>query len=213
MNKRSKIEIKGIFAKNYNLILNLITLGFYNRVINFGINLLKLKEGDKVLDLGAGPGKNSFLILKRMNFNGEVVAVDISDEMLNQARKYEKRYKNYKTFKAKINDELPFNEEFDHVFLSFVFHGFENEDKEKILKNAYKSLKYGGYLNILDYSEFDLNKASFLIKIFFNKFECELAKEFINLNLSSFVKPFDFEKLEEHLLNSKYIRLFIARKI
>jgi ubiquinone/menaquinone biosynthesis C-methylase UbiE len=133
--------------------------------------------------------------------------------MLNQARKYEKRYRNYKTFKAKINDELPFNEEFDHVFLSFVFHGFENEDKEKILKNAYKSLKYGGYLNILDYSEFDLNKAIFLIKIFFNKFECELAKEFINLNLSSFVKPFGFEKLEEHLLNSKYIRLFIARKI
>jgi ubiquinone/menaquinone biosynthesis C-methylase UbiE len=70
MNKRSKIEIKGIFAKNYNLILNLITFGFYNRVINFGINLLKLKEGDKVLDLGAGPGKNSFLILKKMNFNG-----------------------------------------------------------------------------------------------------------------------------------------------
>lgn len=213
MNKRSKVEIKGFFAKNYNLVLNLISLGFYNKVINSGINLMKLKKMDRVLDLGGGPGKNSYLILKRMNFKGDVVYVDVSDEMINQAKKYEKKTNNYKIVKASIIGELPFNEEFDHVFISFVFHGFENYDKEKILKNVYKSLKSGGYLNILDWAEFDLSKANYFIKVFLNYLECELASEFIRLDLSEFVKPFGFKTIEESLIASNYIRLFIAQKI
>lgn len=213
MNKRSKVKIKGFFAKNYNLVLNLISLGFYSKVIDSSINLLKLKEMDRVLDLGGGPGKNSYLILKRMNFKGDVVYVDVADEMINQAKKYEKKTKNYKIVKASIIEELPFNEEFDHVFISFVFHGFENYDKEKILKNVYKSLKSGGFLNILDWAEFDLSKANFFIKVFFNYLECELASEFIRLNLSEFVKPFGFKTIEENLIASNYIRLFIAQKI
>lgn len=213
MNERSKIEIKGFFAKKYDLVLNLITLGFYSKFINSGINLMKLKEMDRVLDLGGGSGKNSYLILNRINFKGEVVYVDISDEMINQAKKYEKKINNYKTLKASIIEELPFNEEFDHVFISFVFHGFENYDKQKILKNVYKSLKSGGYLNIIDWAEFDLSNANFFIKVFFNYFECQLATEFIRLDLSEFVKPFSFKTIEEDLLASNYIRLFIAQKI
>lgn len=210
--KRSKIKIEGFFAKYYTFLLNLITFGFYKRVIKRAISLMDLKEGDKIIDFGCGPGENDILILKKINFNGKVVALDISKDMLKEAKKREKVYKNFEVIERRIDKELPFNEEFDHVFISFVLHGFEDYDKEKILKNAYKVLRRGGKLNILDYSEFDLEKQNFLIKIFFNKVECELAKEFIKLDLSKFVENFGFKVLNEHIIGSGIIRLFIAEK-
>lgn len=213
LKERGKILIEGFFAKYYLLLLNLITFGFYKRVIKSAINLMNLKSGDKIIDFGCGPGENDILILKRVNFDGKVVGLDISDDMLIQAKKRAEIYKNFEVIKARIDEELPFNEEFNHVFISFVIHGFEDYDKEKIIKNAYKVLKRGGYLNILDYSEFDLERANFLIKIFFDKIECELAKEFIKLDLSKFVEGFNFKVLNEHILGSGYIRFLIAEKI
>lgn len=212
VNRRSKILIEGFFAKYYTFLLNLITLGFYQRVIKNAINLMNLKKGDKIIDFGCGPGKNDLLILKKLNFEGKVVGIDISDDMLIQAKRKAKKFKNFEVLKARIEEELPFIDEFDHVFISFVIHGFENYDKEKILKNAYKVLKKGGHLNILDYSEFNLERANFLIKLFFNKIECELAKEFIKLDLSNFIENLGFRVLNEHILGSGYIRFLVAEK-
>lgn len=212
VNRRSKILIEGFFAKYYTFLLNLITLGFYQRVIKNAINLMNLKKGDKIIDFGCGPGKNDLLLLEKLNFEGKVVGIDISDDMLIQAKRKAKKFKNFEVLKARIEEELPFIDEFDHVFISFVIHGFENYDKEKILKNAYKVLKKGGNLNILDYSEFNLERANFLIKLFFNKIECELAKEFIKLDFSNFIENLGFRVLNEHILGSGYIRFLVAEK-
>lgn len=212
VSKRSKILIEGFFAKYYTLLLNLITFGFYQKLIKSAINLMNLKSGDKIIDFGCGPGVNDVLILKRINFNGKVIGLDISNDMIIQAKKLGEKYKNFEVIKARIDDEILFKEEFDHVFISFVIHGFENYEKEKILRNAYKVLKKGGYLNILDYSEFNLKRANFLIKIFFNKIECELAKEFIKLDFSNFVENIGFKVLNEHILGSGYIRFIVAEK-
>ncbi|MDI6860935.1 MAG: class I SAM-dependent methyltransferase [Caldisericia bacterium] len=213
VNKRSKILIEGFFARYYTFLLNFITFGFYQKLVKSAINLMDLKSGDKIIDFGCGPGLNDILILKRINFNGKVVGLDISDDMLIQAKKREKKFKNFEVIKLRIDEDLPFKEEFDHVFISFVLHGFENYDKEKILRNANKVLRKGGYLNVLDYSEFNLERANFLIKIFFNKIECELAKEFIKLDFSKFVENFGFKVLNEYILGSGYIRLLVAEKL
>lgn len=213
VNKRSKILIEGFFARYYIFLLNFITFGFYQKLVKSAINLMDLKSGDKIIDFGCGPGVNDILILKRINFNGKVVGLDISDDMLIQAKKREKKFKNFEVIKLRIDEDLPFKEEFDHVFISFVLHGFENYDKEKILRNANKVLRKGGYLNVLDYSEFNLERANFLIKIFFNEIECELAKEFIKLDFSKFVENFGFKVLNEYILGSGYIRLLVAEKL
>ncbi|MGB9749469.1 MAG: class I SAM-dependent methyltransferase [Caldisericia bacterium] len=213
MEKRSKILIEGFFARHYGTLLNLITFGFYKRVIKKAIDLMDFKEGDRIIDFGCGPGENDILILKKIKFNGKVVGLDISKDMLKEARKRERVFKNFEVVEKRIDQELPVNEEFDHVFISFVLHGFEDSDKEKILKNANKVLFKGGKLNILDYSEFDLEKQNFLIKIFFNKVECELAKEFIKLDLSKLVENFGFKVLNEHTFGSGIIRLLVAEKI
>lgn len=211
--ERSRVELSGFVARNYDFLMNLLTFGGYTRLIDGAIKKMDLKKGDRILDFGCGSGKNAILMLKRMNFDGEVVGVDISSEMLQNAMKRSKVYKNFKVFKGRIEEELPFNNEFDHIFMSFVFHGFEDYDKEKILKNAYRALKNEGYLNILDYSEFNLEKSNFLVKWLFKKFECPLAFEFVELDLSKYVENFGFKTQKEIPLGFGYIRLFVAKKM
>jgi ubiquinone/menaquinone biosynthesis C-methylase UbiE/uncharacterized protein YbaR (Trm112 family) len=53
-----------------------------NEVRNYMIDLLELKPNYKVLEVSAGTGKDSELILKRLNRDGELYCLDISPDML-----------------------------------------------------------------------------------------------------------------------------------
>ncbi len=73
-----------------------------------------VKEGEIVLDLGSGAGKNCYIIAQKVGKNGQVIGVDFNDEMLNLARKYQSEisdklgYNNTNFIKAKIQDlKLP----------------------------------------------------------------------------------------------------------
>lgn len=73
-----------------------------------------VNEGEIVLDLGSGGGKNCYIIAQKVGKNGQVIGVDFNDEMLNLARKYQQEisdklgYQNTKFIKGKIQDlKLP----------------------------------------------------------------------------------------------------------
>lgn len=51
------------------------------------INLLALREGDRVLDIGCGTGLNFPHLRQRIGRSGHIVGVDASDSMLAQARR------------------------------------------------------------------------------------------------------------------------------
>ncbi len=75
---------------------------------------LYVNQGEKVLDLGSGAGKNCYIIAQKVGQNGSVIGVDFNDEMLNLARKYQQQiasklgYLNTKFVKGKIQDlKLP----------------------------------------------------------------------------------------------------------
>jgi len=78
---QSKVEVKGLEAKHYDLLMNIITLGTYPFFIRKAIKALNLKEGDRVLDFGAGTGRNGCLILKQIKEKGEFIGIDIGEEM------------------------------------------------------------------------------------------------------------------------------------
>lgn len=73
-----------------------------------------VNEGEIVLDLGSGAGKNCYIIAQKVGKNGQVIGVDFNDEMLNLARKYQPKiaeklgYNNTQFIKGKIQDlKLP----------------------------------------------------------------------------------------------------------
>ena len=73
-----------------------------------------INEGEVVLDLGSGAGKNCYIIAQKVGKNGQIIGVDFNDEMLNLARKYQQEiatktgFFNTKFVKGKIQDlKLP----------------------------------------------------------------------------------------------------------
>lgn len=69
-----------------------------------------VNEGETVLDLGSGGGKICYILAQKVGASGSVIGVDVNDEMLNLARKYQGNiaskigYKNTDFRKGRIQD-------------------------------------------------------------------------------------------------------------
>ena len=73
-----------------------------------------VNEGETVVDLGSGAGKNCYILAQKVRESGKIIGVDFNDEMLSLARKYQGEmaeklgYYNTEFVKGKIQDlKLP----------------------------------------------------------------------------------------------------------
>ncbi len=207
--KISKVEIDGLEAIFYDE-LTLLMSGFtYNRFIKDAISKINIGVSDDILDFGCGTGKN--LCIMGNYTQGLLVGFDTSKMMIKQA-KAKCRGRNAKIFYHDIRKPNPFIEQFDIVFISFVLHGFVDSDRDKIINNAFNSLKKGGRFCILDYNEFNLEEKNIFVRTVFKYGECPLASEFIRIDLKEKLRSFGFLKFEEHLYYSEIVRLLVAYK-
>ncbi len=204
----SKVEVKGLEAKFYDHFLDLITLGRYKWLIIQAIRRMRIKPDDRILDLGVGTGRNACMMANYLK-SGKIVAVDIGKEMLRHLKKRAKRCK-IEVLQKRIEETLPFKEEFDKVFISFVLHGFPQKKRLRIIDNVYRALKPGGEFFILDYGEFEISQASPIAKFFFHKIECPLALDFIKYDWVSILKRKGFSNFASWNLFDPYIRFFKA---
>ncbi len=112
----------------------------------------------------------------------------------------------------RIEEPLPFHEDFDRVFISFVLHGFEVPDRQRIVRNAARALKPGGHFYILDYNEFDVDRAPWPVRWFIRKVECPLAEEFIRSDLKALLASEGFGGFAEWHYFRRLVRLQRAVK-
>jgi ubiquinone/menaquinone biosynthesis C-methylase UbiE len=141
---RSKVEIGPGVVRYYDLFLNLLSLGRYSHFIKGVVDKMGINPGQSILDLGSGTGKNDCFMAEKVGSQGRIEGLDISDEMLSRARERCRGYHNIIFEKQRIELSLPYKEEFDKVFISFVLHGFEDDQKVGIINNTYRALKAGG---------------------------------------------------------------------
>lgn len=209
----SKVEISGIVAKYYDTLMNIITLGRYSSFIQKIIWLMEIKPNHKIIDLGAGTGRNACLMMKQLSTTGELVGLDISKEMIVQFNKNCAEFSNAKVIYKRIDQDLDYEMYFDKAFISFVLHGFPQEARKHIIRNAFKALKKNGEFFILDYNEFSLKEMPFYLKIPFKFAECPYAFDFIEKDWKKILAEEGFSYFEEYLFFKKYIRLLKAKKI
>jgi len=212
MARRSKVELSQWVARHYDVQMDLLFLGNYRRFIADVIDRMKIRREDEILDLGSGTGRNVCLMENALGPTGRVVGVDINQEMLRQAHRRCRLHAQVTFLDARIEEPLPFHGAFDKVCLFFVLHGFEDDDKERILANAKEALRPGGVLWVLDYDEFDLEKSWFPLRWVFTHVECELAVEFLILNLKEMLIGCGFRDFMSYGFFSKHVRLLGARK-
>ncbi|MEN8154444.1 MAG: class I SAM-dependent methyltransferase [Acidobacteriota bacterium] len=209
--KDSKVEVKGVEAKFYDLLMNIITLGTYPSFIRKAIKDLNLKSGEKILDLGCGTGRNDCLMLNYIGEEGNITGVEIGSEMKEKFKK-NCNYPNIELLDKNIDEPLELKEKYDMAFISFVLHGFIQEKREKIIENVVSALKEGGRFAILDYNEFDVDTSNPFVKFAVRKVECPLAEDFINRDWKKILKKYGFNKFEEKFYYKKKVRLLTAFK-
>jgi SAM-dependent methyltransferase len=110
----------------------------------------ELREGEVVLDLGSGGGIDVLLSAKRVGPSGRAYGVDMTDEMLELARRNaaEADVQNVEFIKAEIeNVPLP-NESVDVVISNCVIN--LSTDKPRVLAEMHRVLRPGGRIGITD---------------------------------------------------------------
>jgi len=121
-----------------------------NLQIDRVMDILNIKEGKSVADLGAGSGWFTTKAAKRIGAKGKVFAVEINQEYINyiNERAVRESYTNIQTvLGTEDNPKLP-NNSVDAVLVLKTYH--EIGQPIKVLQYLKKSLKKDGLLGIID---------------------------------------------------------------
>jgi arsenite methyltransferase len=115
------------------------------------LNFADIKEGETIVDLGSGAGIDVFLSAKRVGRRGKVIGVDITNEMLEKARRNAKVYSylNVEFRKGDIEKEIPVNDSTADLVISNCVINL-TIDKVDAFREVHRILKRGGRMVISD---------------------------------------------------------------
>ena len=107
----------------------------------------------RVLDLGCGTGTLTVL-LKQTHPDAEIIGMDGDPTVLTIARAKAAQENVTITFDQGMAFQLPYpDDSFDRIVSSLMFHHLTVEDKQRALLEAYRTLKSGGELSIVDFAK------------------------------------------------------------
>jgi len=210
--EESRIELTPVIARHYDLIMNSISFGKYDRFIRQAVKDMDIRPGDRILDLGCGSGKNAALIKEYIGKEGRILGIDLSPVMERQFLTKHKGDERISFIRQRVDIPFDLGQRFDKVVISFVIHGFPQEVREQMIRNAQTHLEPGGKLIILDWSEFRLEEMPGHHRFIFKTVECEYAFDFIERDWKSILKHFGFDAFREIFYFRKYARLLTSTK-
>ena len=114
------------------------------------MDVLGIKAGSVVADIGAGEGYFTFRLAPRVGPAGKVYAVDIVDDKLDKirARATKQKLTQIETILGATDDPHLPTEQLDVVLVVNAYH--EMRDYDAMLRGIFRALKPGGLLGIID---------------------------------------------------------------
>jgi ubiquinone/menaquinone biosynthesis C-methylase UbiE len=112
-----------------------------------------ISSGHRVLEIGCGTG-NLAILAKKLNPTAEVAGIDPDPKALARAR--QKAQRNHVTlqFDSGFSEELLYPDaSFDRILSAFMLHHVKPEGKPLTLRQAFRVLKPGGSLHLVDFEE------------------------------------------------------------
>jgi SAM-dependent methyltransferase len=115
------------------------------------LNFADMKEGETVVDLGSGAGIDVFLAANKIGKNGKAIGIDMTDEMLEKARKNAKEhgYSNVEFRKGDIEKRMPVDDNSVDLVISNCVINLTT-DKVEAFKEVRRILRPGGRMVISD---------------------------------------------------------------
>jgi len=166
LDKRSISLLYRKRSKRYDFSANAYYLiGFrefaYRKI---GAEALSLKKGDTVVEIGCGTGLNFSLLSKEVGSNGNIIGVDLTPEMLEEADKRIKR-NGWKNVKLVQSDAAvyPFPEHIDGILSTFAITLIPEYDE--IIQKGAAALSPNARFVIVDFKKPD-RWPMWMIKLF-----------------------------------------------
>ena len=109
------------------------------------LNFAELKIGETLVDLGSGAGIDAFLASKLVGNEGKVIGIDMTDRMLEKARKAAiiNNYKNVEFRKGDIEERIPVEDNSVDVVISNCVINLTS-NKTNTFKEVYRVLQKEG---------------------------------------------------------------------
>lgn len=178
-NKSNRNDIAGSgemfnqIAPYYDLANTWMSLGYDKKWRNIFINHIRIKEGERILDLATGTGEMILHLLKYAKSNKydkiKVYGIDPSIKMLDLAKlkieneKFSKNKFKFLQGNAEKLDDIN-SETFDKVIISFGIRNFQ--DPVKGLKEIRRVLKLKGKLFIMEFTSPQQGYLSIISRMF-----------------------------------------------
>ncbi|MEM6438522.1 MAG: bifunctional demethylmenaquinone methyltransferase/2-methoxy-6-polyprenyl-1,4-benzoquinol methylase UbiE [Pseudomonadota bacterium] len=148
--------VRGVFASvasRYDLMNDLMSGGVHRLWKDAVIDWMAPRPGMRLLDVAGGTGDIAFRFLKRVRHDGEVVVLDLTQDMLDEGRaRADKQGLEGLSWVCGDAMSLPFEDRnFDAYAIAF---GIRNVTRPaEALREAYRVLKPGGRLLVLEFSQ------------------------------------------------------------
>lgn len=119
------------------------------------MQLLPVKQGDKIVDVGCGFGYNAYRFAQLVGNNGMIYATDTEEPYVNYLRQFTEKH-NLHTISPLVttSNNISVPEDVDIVFMSSLYHIIytwsREDERNEFIASVKQKLKIGGYFVIVD---------------------------------------------------------------
>ena len=147
----------------YDLTVWLAMLGKERAFREKLLQLARIKDGERILDVGCGTGTLAIAAKQHVGQSGAVYGVDASPEMLARADKKARKADVKVLFRNGLAEALPFEDSFFDAALSTVMlHHLPAQTRRLCAIEIRRVLKPGGRVLAVDFEGFSNQKRTFL---------------------------------------------------
>lgn len=121
-----------------------------------GLDLLKIRPGEQILEIGCGTGHSLVWLAQAVGPEGTVYGLDLSEQMLKRTRENLVKANMLKRTRLRRGDAtlLPYRDELlDAVFMSFTLELFDTPEIPKVLQECNRVLRTGGRMVVVGMSK------------------------------------------------------------
>jgi SAM-dependent methyltransferase len=141
-NNISKEQVSSIIGYNETELKSIPQESILGLGCGAPLNFADIKKGETVVDLGSGAGIDAFIASKLVGNEGKVIGIDMTDEMLEKARKASiaNNYRNVEFRKGDIEERIPIDDNSVDVVISNCVINLTS-NKTNTFKKIYRILK------------------------------------------------------------------------
>lgn len=140
-------------AMRYDWMVWLMTAGRERALRERMLRLLRLTEGETVLDIGCGTGTLTIAAKRKVGPGGAVHGIDASPEMIARADRKARKARLDVNFKMAPAQALPFpGAQFDAAVSTIMFHHLPRKARAECACEMRRVLKPGGRALIVDFA-------------------------------------------------------------